>query len=210
MFYIEFFKHIDKFVVRKYNYFMNEIKPNAAELKFLNLAYSRFFYLLEIINDDNFFNLQKEYRFFYITNIISIYSELLAYEPIAYHIKTIRENRPPMEAEISSDLFKFIRNIFVHFPVFSCWNEVWIDSQIITWSKKDGFINKFLKKYVGHKVIKYRMWLPNKKKMIYVDIKLPNNYMDNKIYLKDIIDEKNGIIFLCGIMQNVLDSQIEK
>lgn len=188
---------------------MNEIKPNKAELKFLNLAYARFFDIYEVIMNDDFFNISEETRFFYIINIVNIYSELLTYEPINHFIKYIKEERPPMEAEISSELFKFIRNIFAHFPVFKSWNEVWVDYELITWSKEDGFINKFIKKYVGKSEVKYRMWIPNKKKIIYVDINFPQEYKDNKIYLKDIINEKNGIIFLCGIMKNVLSSQLE-
>lgn len=54
------------------------------------------------------------------------------------------------------------------------------------------------------------MWLDNKKKMIYVDINFPKEIASNKIYLKDIINEKQGILFLCGIMKNVLDFQLEK
>lgn len=187
-----------------------EIKPNKTELKFLNLAYTKFYDLFDIIMQDDFFEKDKEIRFFYINNIISVYSELLSYEPIKCAIEVIKNKRPPMEAEISSELLKFIRNILVHFPLFSCWNEVWINSDLVHWAKKDGFINRFLNKYVGHKEIKYRMWMDNKKKMIYVDINFPKEFASNKIYLKDIINEKQGIFFLCGIMKNVLNSQLEK
>lgn len=187
-----------------------EIKPNKSELEFLHLAYARFYDLSDIIMQDNFFEKDKEIRFFYINNVISVYSELLSYEPIQYVIEMIKTKRPPMEAEISSELLKFIRNILVHFPIFSCWDDVWISSELVHWSKKDGFINKFLNKYVGHKEIKYRMWMAKKKKMIYVDINFPKEFKNNKIYLKDIINEKQGIIFLCGLMRNILDSQLEK
>lgn len=187
-----------------------QIKPNKAELLFLNLAYERFYNLFEIIMNDNFFDLSKETRFFYISNIVSVYSELLSYEPIQHVISLIKKQRPPMEAEICSELLKFIRNIFAHFPVFSFWNEVWINSDLIKWSKQDGFINKFLQKYAGRDEIKYRMWIANKKKMIYVDINFPPKFDKDKIYLKDIISEKNGIVFLCGAMKNILDSQLIK
>ena len=186
------------------------IKPNKSELKFLKLAYTRFYDLYEIITHDDFFETDKEIRFFYINNIVSVYSELLSYEPIQCIIELIKHKRPPMEAEISSELLKFIRNILVHFPLFSCWDDVWINSDIVQWAKKDGFINKFLSKYAGHNEIKYRMWIPSKKKMIYVDINFPKEYKNNKIYLKDIVNEKQGVIFLCGLMKNILDTQLEK
>ncbi len=47
-------------------------------------------------------------------------------------------------------------------------------------------------------------------KMIYVDINFPKEYKNNKIYLKDIINEKQGVVFLCGVMKNILDTQLEK
>ena len=68
---------------------MNEIKPNKAELKFLNLAYARFFDIYEVIMNYDFFNISEETRFFYIINIVNIYSELLTYEPINHFIKYI-------------------------------------------------------------------------------------------------------------------------
>ena len=52
-----------------YNFLMNEIKPNKAELKFLNHAYARFFDIYEVIMNDDFFNISEEIRFFYIINI---------------------------------------------------------------------------------------------------------------------------------------------
>ena len=141
-----------------------KIKPNKSELKFLNLAYARFYDLYEIIMRDDFFEMDEKIRFFYINNSVSVYSELLSYEPIQYIIELIKIKRPPMEAEISSELLKFIRNILAHFPLFSCWDDAWVSSDIVQWVKKDGFINKFLCKYAGHNEIKYRMWLANKKK----------------------------------------------
>ena len=153
-----------------------ELKPTRAELSFLNLAYSRFYTLFKIITSSDFFSLDRNERFFHIKDIILIYSELLSYEPISYEIILIKKNRPPMEAEISKDLLKFIRNIFTHFPLFSYWDEVWINKELINWSRNDGYINSFLKKYAGHKQIKYRIWLNKRSEMIYVDINFPTEY----------------------------------
>ena len=68
-----------------------------------------------------------------------------------------------MEAEIGSELFKFIRNVLSHFPFFYSWYLVWISKIIINWYKEELTIDKFLKKYKAHKSIKYRFWEEEKK-----------------------------------------------
>ena len=193
-----------------YNKFVKdiELKPTKAELSFLNLAYARFYKLFDIITSDTFFSLDKTNRFFYIKDIILVYSELLSYEPISYEIMLIKKSRPPMEAEISKDLLKFIRNILTHFPLFTYWNEVWINKELVNWSKCNDYINSFLQKYSGHKQVKYRIWIAKQFKMIYIDINFPDMYDESKIFLKDIISEKKGVIFLCYIMKKILDSQL--
>jgi hypothetical protein len=47
--------------------------------------------------------------------VFAVYAELLNYPPIKWVIEHIKKARPPMEAEIGSELFKFIRNIVVYF-----------------------------------------------------------------------------------------------
>lgn len=50
-----------------------------------------------------------------------------------------------MEAEIGSELFKFIRNIMTHFSFFNSWNDICISRQIINWNKEGQSVDKFLK-----------------------------------------------------------------
>ena len=185
-----------------------DIKPNKKEYKFLNLAYNRFFELTDKISDENFWEKSSEIRLLYIKDLISIYTELLNYEPIQHFIEEIRKKRPPLETEISSDLLKFIRNIFVHFPVFNSWNEMYINLDLCTWNKNTGYIAKFIDKYKNNNVLKYRIWLHKEKKMVYIDINFPVLLNAEKIYLKDLIEEHNGTIFLIGVMSNVLKSQL--
>jgi hypothetical protein len=51
------------------------------------------------------------YRFSKIKDTFAVYTELLNYEPMKYVIEYLKKFRPPMEAEIASELFKFIRNV---------------------------------------------------------------------------------------------------
>jgi hypothetical protein len=58
--------------------------------------------------------------------------------------------------------------------------------------------------------VKYRFWEEDKKLMTYVSIKFPCDYDKNeKIYLKNILSEKEGIKFSIIMMKQVLDTQIE-
>jgi hypothetical protein len=46
--------------------------------------------------------------------------------------------------------------------------------------------------------------------MTYIEINFPEHYgEDNKIFLKDIISEKDGIKFCISLMKSILDIQIE-
>ena len=60
-----------------------------------------------------------------------MYSELLNYEPIGWVLENMKSSRPPIEAEIGRELFKFIRNVIVHFPFFDRWDDVWVERAIL-------------------------------------------------------------------------------
>ncbi len=187
------------------------LTPNQAEIEFLTLSYNKFYDIFEEIFDDSFWKRDKYERFSKIKQAFSIYAELLNYEPIKVVIDYLKTSRPPMESEIGSELFKFIRNVIIHFPYFNSWNEVWIKKTIINWSKKGMSIDKFLKKYEGREEVKYRFWEEDKKQMTYLSIKFPPQYNDDsKIYLKDIISEKEGIKFSLILMRQIMDTQVEK
>jgi len=189
----------------------NTLKPNSLELKFLNLAYNRFYDLYEEIMKDNFWKKNKQYRFSKMKDIFAIYSELLNYAPISWVIDNIKQNRPPMEAEIASELFKFIRNLISHFPFFEIWNDIYFDCELINWKGKEERIHKFLKKYKEIGTIKYRFWEEEKKKMTYLSINFPSSYLKGeKVYLRDILKEKEGIKFSIIMMKQVLDTQVEE
>jgi len=45
--------------------------------------------------------------------------------------------------------------------------------------------------------------------MTHISINFPEEYNDNKIFLKDIISEREGIKLCISFMKEILDSQIE-
>jgi hypothetical protein len=106
----------------------------------------------------------KQYRFCLIKDAIAIYAGLLNYIPINWVIENIRKTRPPMEAEIGSELFKFIINVLTHFPYFNRWDDVWISKKIVNWNKEGQSIDKFLERYKGRDPVKYRFCEAKKRK----------------------------------------------
>lgn len=190
---------------------IKDLRPNKAELEFLTLAYNRFYDIFEEVMRDSFWEKNESHRFFLVKDGFAVYSELLNYEPIKWVIEHIKKSRPPMEGEIGSGLFKFIRNVIMHFPFFDSWNEVWVNQSIINWHKDAKSIDKFIRKYKGRGAVKYRFWEADKKQMTYLSINFPKKYEDNtKIYLKDFLSEKEGIKFSFVLMRQILDTQVGK
>ncbi|WP_352257663.1 hypothetical protein [Psychrobacter sp. TB55-MNA-CIBAN-0194] len=185
------------------------LRPTSQEEVFLSLAYNRFYDLADEIIEDSFWEKDDWYRFSKVINLFSVYAELLAYEPFKYVLEAIKKQRPPMESEIGGPLFKFIRNTFAHFPLFESWNEVWLTKGLVNWQKEGLTIDRFLQKYAGHTEIKYRFWEAEKKKMTYISINFPEQYDDKKIYLSEILSEKDGVKFSLIMMRNILNTQVE-
>lgn len=190
---------------------MNEpLRPNSFEIQFLTLAYNRFYDLYEEVINDNFWDKSDWERFSKINQAYSIYSELLNYDPIKWVIEKLKTKRPPMESEIGSELFKFVRNMVSHFPFFTKWDDVWISKPIVNWYKDGQTIDKFIKKYLGYSEVKYRFWEVDKKLMTYLTISFPKEYSyKSKIYLKDIITEKEGVKFSFILMRQIINTQVE-
>ncbi len=190
---------------------MNEkLRPNDAEKELLNLAYPRFFTLFDEIMEDSFWEQDKQFRFSRAKDGFAIYTELLNYLPIQGVLEHMKKARPPMEAEIGKELFKFIRNVIIHFPFFDSWTDVWISRPLVNWHKKGQSIDRFLKKYQGKPSVKYRFWDARKKRMTYLSIGFPDNYEEDKrIYLKDMLSEKEGVMFSFILMKKILDTQVE-
>lgn len=190
---------------------MNEpLRPNSLEIQFLTLAYNRFYDLYEEVINDNFWDKSDWERFSKINQAYSIYAELLNYDPIKWVIEKLKTKRPPMESEIGSELFKFVRNVVSHFPFFTKWDDVWISKPIVNWYKDGQTIDKFIKKYLGNSEVKYRFWEVDKKLMTYLTISFPKEYSyKSKIYLKDIITEKEGVKFSFILMRQIINTQVE-
>ena len=186
-----------------------DTRPNKSEELFLSLGYNRFYDLFDEIMNEEFWKKEEWYRFSKVSHIFSVYAELLAYEPFTHVLEAIKKQRPPMESEIGGPLFKFVRNILAHFPVFGTWNDVWVSKELVNWKKEGLTIDRFLEKYAGHEEVKYRFWEAEKKKMTYMSIHFPKEYGNNKIFLKEMVAEKDGVKFSLIMMRQILSTQVE-
>lgn len=186
-----------------------EQRPTKVEELFLNLGYNKFYDIFDEVMQDDFWDKGDWYRFSKVANAFAIYSELLEYEPFKYVLEEIDKQRPPMEATIGGPLFKFVRNVLAHFPFYEKWDDVWVTKNLVNWNKDGLTIDKFLKKFSGNEEVKYRFWESQKKKMTYISIRFPAEYGESKIYLKDMISERDGIKFSLGMMRNILNTQVE-
>lgn len=188
----------------------NQLRPNQTEIQFLTLAYNRFYDIFAEVMDDSFWDKDAWYRFSKVKDGFGVYSELLNYEPLRWVLDNMKISRPPMEAEIARELFKFVRNIITHFPFFDNWEDVWVNKSLVNWLGEGRFIDRFIRKYVGKEHVKYRFWEEQKKKMTYLSIHFPEHYEDDaRIYLKDILSEKEGVKFSFILMKQVLNTQVE-
>lgn len=190
------------------------VKPNKKEKIVLGLFYNRFYDLYEELSGDKFFEKTPEYRFLKIRETFSVYKELLSYEPIKHHLDYIKSGgRPPLEGFIVDDLFSFVRNVLLHFPIFDKWDDVYISKVLATWNTK-GTIHRFLKnstkvKIDGMGTVKYRIWENSKKQMTYISINFPEKYDEtNNILLKNIISERDGVKLSICFMKKILDTQV--
>ncbi|MCH8863514.1 MAG: hypothetical protein IID51_13555 [Proteobacteria bacterium] len=189
----------------------DDLRPNKAEKEFLTLSYNRFYDIFDEVMNDAFWEKSRPHRFSKIKDGFAVYAELLNYEPIKWAIDHLRSSRPPMEAVIGGELFQVIRNIVFHFPFFDSWDEVWVSKTIINWNRCGQTIDRFLKKHAGKDSVKYRFWEPDKKKMTYVSIDFPKQYKeDEKIYLSEILSEKEGVKFSFVLMRQIIDTQVEQ
>ena len=192
----------------KIDYAKDEIPITKAEELFLNLSYNKYFDILSEVYTKEFWEKEPYYRLSRFTQVLSIYNEIINHEPFQGVFNWLKKNRPPMEAEICNSLFKFIRNVLIHFPYFDCWNEIWINKEIINWYRPNQSIDKFLKNYCGKSKVEYRFKENNLSGFTYVTICFPKCYDNEKIYLKDIIKEEEGIKFIVLMMLRVLNTQI--
>ena len=215
---LQVISHLEIANTSKFEIWLNEIcnsvpdgcylSKDEKEYEFLNLASDRFLDLYHEINGGHFMEFSPEIRFYKIKELFSVYTELLSYEPIKKHIAFLEKARPPMESVLSNEFIKFIRNILAHFPFFSTWDDIYITKGLVNWVSEGKTIDKFLNKYKGSSEVQYRFMEAKTRKWRYPTIFFPKEYDDARIYIKDMINENDGVLLCAILMYKVVMSQI--
>jgi hypothetical protein len=188
---------------------MNTVHPTQDEVEFLNLSFNRFLDLFEEIMPDEFWGNPDYVRFSKIKDLFSVYSEILKYPPLQWVIET---HKRPNFSDVGKDLFRLVRHILLHFPFFDKWDDVWIKQSLVNlYSSRPQFIHKFLADNEGKGQLKYRFWEEKPKKMTYISVSLLSNYTaGEKVFLRDIIPEKDGVKFSAIFMRDIMKVQVEE
>lgn len=188
---------------------IGSLKPTPSEKAFLESGYNRFLDLFKEVESEAFWKRDPIYRLHQIRDIFAIYSELICYKPLKEVLekrKTVR----PVENDLGEQLFKFIRNLLAHFPLFDSWDAVWINKELANWEKEGQTMDRFLTNFEGKTEIKYRFLDSRTKEMIYLSINFPVGYKANqKIFLKDILQERDGVRFSIRLMLKILLENVE-
>lgn len=124
----------------------------------------------------------------------------------------IEANRRPNFSDVGKDLFKFIRHVLMHFPFFERWEDVWIKKSLVNlFSDRPQFIHKFLAQNEGKEPFEYRFWEEKPKRMTYISVSLPQHYTaGEKVFLSEIIPEKEGVKFSAIFMWNIMKVQVKE
>jgi hypothetical protein len=189
---------------------MDDITPNPKEEYFLGYAYNAFWDIFDEIKCEEFWEKSDYYRLSRFKDALLIYSEILEYKPTGSFIEYLKKSRPPREGEMSSEFVLFLRNLLIHFPFFTSWDQVWFRKSLINWSTEGRSIDRFLTKFSNTEEYKCRIWDPENKSFTFVAIRFPEKYdQDEFIELKHIAEERTSIKFVMHAMFMVIVSQIE-
>jgi hypothetical protein len=169
---------------------------------FLKLLNERFLKLRKKIMDDKFLLINEDIRFSIIKEVLIVYSELLEGKRIKGLIKDKKSCKEDKDDLFEYDFFIFIRNLLIHFPLYDNWDEVCFWESMINWSSEGRRIDKFLK--TNQEDININISRKDKSKKCF-NIYLNQKYLVNqKICLKDIINEKDAVIFLRWIIEDLM------
>jgi len=184
---------------------------NAYQIKFIEMAFAR----LNELEGINANILTPELRLLYIKELYGIFSEL---NKIKF-IRTYPNGNPNEETLIILQNLKstvsFVRNVLLHFPLFKTWNDIWISKDFakfmndepthkkFTNSKNYGTIYHYLTTAQNKESLSFKLDMKDKSTTIFT-INYPNVTSDEeKIYLKDILTEEDGVIAILNVMNHI-------
>lgn len=166
---------------------------------FIELAIARVHTLDNLLSEEK----NDELRLYYLKELYSICTEFEA-------IQGIDNYKDIANADITLAIkyFKFIRNIFAHFPIFNNWKEIWI-SETLAINMTAGYssIATFMSKNKNSEEKKFEFVTLQKdgSQKTFETVLKTFNYKNpnDKIYLNDIVTF-DGALHLVILMYNLL------
>jgi len=182
--------------------------PTADQVEFLQLGLNRYRELSNaLLNNEN---LTDEQKFFFIKELVSVYSEMEAYPPLKNLLNDSPINNPILTFQ---PLFKAIRHVLAHFPFFSKWDDFYFNQDMVNCMKSPGkTIHKYFLAAEKHPQFFFRFQSRDKGEELNGKIMAPIGYDSNKnIKLTDILSLNDAISLIVGhshlILSTVLDGQ---
>jgi len=172
---------------------------------FFEVGVSRFNVLFGEILSDEFWRQRPWHRLSRVSQAFSIYTELFSHEPFKAALKKQTEGCHEIEELqfiLRGDVFRFVRNVLAHFPLFESWDEIWFNKGLVNWNTRGQTVDTFLTQYSATADRNFAFQLAVDRPMNYVTVHFPEDYGDGKIYLKSIISEKEGVKFLLLSMRD--------
>jgi len=180
--------------------------PTADQVEFLQLGLNRYRELSNaLLNNEN---LTDEQKFFFIKELVSVYSEMEAYPPLKNLLNDSPINNPILTFQ---PLFKAIRHVLAHFPFFSKWDDFYFNQDMVNCMKSPGkTIHKYFLAAEKHPQFFFRFQSRDKGEEL--NGMAPIGYDSNKnIKLTDILSLNDAISLIVGhshlILSTVLDGQ---
>lgn len=158
----------------------------------------------EIYDEESFFKNSPEIRFYKYKEIFTLYFELITHEKMQKAIKEMKQNEYVKIEPYYYEFFSFIRNVIIHFPIYTTWDEVYIDEELLSWNKKKKSIHTFLVKYNNtYKFLELHDKKKNTTRRIVINLHI--DYDKGKgFYLKNVLPEKDALVLFLSIIWEII------
>ncbi len=180
--------------------------PTSDQEEFLQLGLKRYKELSkELLNNKG---LSEEQKFFYIKELVSVYSEMEAYPPLKNLLKDSPTNHPILTFQ---PLFKAVRHILAHFPFFSRWDDFYFNQDMVNCMNSPGkTIHKYFLAAEKHSEFFFRFKDIDNGEELNGKIMAPVGYDSNKnIKLTDILSLDDAISLIIGYSHMILSTVID-
>lgn len=160
----------------------------------------------DLSDEEKFFKKSKTMRFYLYKDFLALFAEIITHKEMKTAILNEEENVYFKINPLIYKTFSFIRNLFIHFPIFSYWDEVCFNRELINWNSCGKSIDKYLcnnNRTIGWEIINNTT---GKTTRAVIDNMVSDYYYQRNetIFLKDIIDEKSAVRLFITLISEIV------